>query len=237
MLREKVRLFFLKRCSYTYKTIARDISAGDSLVLNLKDPEEREELIFLTKKESLFRPHIYIHINEEVISLLKYGVYLGKSLYELEIGEDLPINFPCIFRRFGFLLHKEDTGFNFNLITCSVVNSHLFIKELKVNHLKGYVVSTMPTIDTKRPYHLKFNMYKRLGSILKDVEKISIHGQPLLMEVKGLIDRTIYRITEVRYKTLVGTDLYTGVKNTPWDVYRIKIDNKENIELLYDSSL
>lgn len=46
----------------------------------------------------------------------------------------------------------------------------------------------------------------------------------------------LYRITEVRYKTLVGTDLYTGVKNTPWDVYRIKIDNKENIELLYDSS-
>lgn len=233
----------LKELSYKYKGCNRRWKPGMSLVCDINNKEDVEEFIFLTAKDSPLRANksqrdesttaIRIPIQPQVIELIPKGVWLGKSWYGIEPGDELPLHMfdlrPFPFHTFNsFLLYKEQQENKFNLLVGRYAHragSVLIIQEVSITHLSGYTTSWVDTV-INTPYTLKYKALKKLWGFLEEGLTIILKGSHLVSKAEALLSRTIYTL----HKEKTPSEGVT-LKN----VYDLRL--KTPMERMYDSCL
>ena len=224
----------IEEFGYKFKGKRRNLKKYNVITYQLNHPEELEEFLLLTSKDSPYRTHIRVSVNPHVIDLVPKGVWLGKPWGDVEIGEDLPLHIKDLSLPIPnrlpsykeFILHKEKEKDKFNILVGAWESdlNILVIDEVEITHFKGYTLYGRKTNITS-PYTLKLSAVKKLSNCIGEGLIIRLGNCYLLPKAERLIDRTIYCIDSIRKELAL----------TP-GVIEITLKRREAMELIYDSN-
>ena len=219
-----VDVLVLANLRFCFKGIWYEWTEGNVIKFDTAEVDEAEVFLFITSKAFIYRSRLLVFVNAQVLTFLSQGVYLGKSLYDIQSGDVVPLHLAQIY--YGseaYVLYIKEEGLAFYLLVGFVEQGieeprSMIIEEIRVDHRKGISIDWRPAVI--HPYSLNLSGYRKLKQLfmLNEGGCIELRGKHLLPLAQKLIDRTPYRIKSWR----------EGLRSI-----KITLTPKSPIELLY----